>query len=411
MSGEYQPTAAPAPANIPAGPTYAPSNGGGHDYAGGGQVVQNPALGRLGTPIQLPQGGATPQPQLPFAQPGLIPNQEYNPYAPQQQGNPSPYAPTNQANPYGAPQPQSPYAAPPIPVNGYPQPGYTPPGQVAPAMQPGLAPQNPAYGFNPFGQQSQPQQFQQPQQQQPQQQQPSQPFQQLQPQQQPQLQNQNLTADKLAQQQGGLTPEQVAQIFPDATSQAVFQGMDTIARGQNIDLLAAFGSAYERRDPSLVNERYLAQFDPQTVAILKGQFGALVAQGQQRDAQIEQQVYQMAGGEQRWNLAVQAFNTAADKDTVDAVVAAVNSGDPNQVRLAVNTILQFTQANGNMIQRSGQSLTPNGGGQAPREVMTNEAFRQHLAWLEQAHPVGSPQYNQHYEQLVAQRRAAKAQGY
>lgn len=410
MSGEYQPTAAPAPQNVPAGPTYSPSGHSGNDYGGSQQVVQNPALGRLGTPIELPRGGATPQPQQPFGQqPGLIPNQEYNPYAQPQQGNPSPYAPVPQQNPYGAPQPQSPFAAPPIPINGYPQQGYTPPGQAAPAQQPGLAPNNPAYGFNPYGQQ--PQQ-QQPQQQAPQQ--PQQPFQQLQ--QQPgqppqQFQNPNLTAEKLATQEGGLTADQVAQIFPDDTSRAVFQGMDTIARGQNIDLLAAFGSAYERRDPTLVNERYLAQFDPQTVSILKGQFGALVAAGQQRDAAIEQQVYQMAGGQERWGLAVQAFNTAADKGTIDAVVAAVNSGDPNQVRLAVNTILQFAGSQGNMIQRSGQSLTPNGGGQAPRDVMTNEAFRQHLGWLEQAHPVGSPEYNKHYAVLVEQRRQAKAQGY
>lgn len=411
MTGEYKPTAAPAPQNVPAGPTYTPSGHGGADYAGGGQVVQNPALGRLGTPIELPRGGATPQPQVPFAQPGLLPNQEYNPYAPQPQGNPSPYAPSQQANPYGPAQMQSPYAAPPIPVNGYPQPGVTPPGQVAPAQQfqqPQVAPQ--PYAFDPYGRQPQPQQPQQPQ-----------PFQQLQqPQQQPQQQkpqiqpvlaNQNLTADKLAQQEGGLTPEQVAQIFPDQTSQAVFQGMDTIARGHNIDLLAAFGSAYERRDPTLVNERYLAQFDPQTVQILKGQFSALVAAGEARDAQIEQQVYQMAGGEQRWNLAVQAFNTAADKSTIEAVIAAVNSGDPNQVHLAVNTILQFVGKQGNMIQRSGQSLTPGGGGQAPQEVMTNEAFRQHLTWLEQAFPVGSPQYNQHYNVLVEQRKQAKALGY
>ncbi|QHR72982.1 scaffolding protein [Escherichia phage smaasur] len=406
MSGEYQPTAAPAPQNVPAGPTYAPSGHSGNDYGGSPQVVQNPALGRLGTPIELPRGGATPQPQQPFAQPGLIPNQEYNPYANQSQGNPSPYAPVPQQNPYGSQQPQSPYAAPPIPVNGYPQQGYTPPGQAAPAQQfqQPVAPQ--PYAFDPYG--HQPGQHQQ-QPQQPQQQ--TQPFQQLQPQQQPPIQNQQLTADKLAKQEGGLTPEQVAQIFPDQTSQAVFQGMDTIARGQNIDLLAAFGQAYERRDPTLVNDRYLAQFDPQTVAILKGQFGALVAAGQQRDAQIEQQVYQMAGGEQRWNLAVQAFNTAADPATIDAVVAAVNSGDPNQVRLAVNTILQFTGAQGNLIQRSGQSLTPNGGGQAPQEVMTNEAFRQHLGWLEQAHPVGSPEYNRHYQELVEKRRQAKAMGY
>lgn len=405
MFGESQPQAAPAPQNIPNAPSNS-QGGGGYNPAGGGQTVVNPALGALGVPVQLPQNGATPQPQSPFASPGLLPNQAANPYAPQPQGNPSPYQPPVQTNPYGQPQQGSPYAAPPAPFGGYQNPYETPAGQAAPARQ---DLQNPAYQFNPYGQpapvqQPQQQQFQQPQQQLQQQQQP---LQQLQPQQQPQ----QLTAQQLAQQPQGITPEQVQQIFPDATSQAIFQGMDSIAKGQNIDLLQAFGQAYERRDPSLVNERYLAQFDPTTAATLRGQFNALVQAGQARDSQIEQSVYQMAGGQQQWQLAVQAFNTSADLQTRQAVAAAVDSGDPNQIRLAVQAVLQHIGASGNMIQRSGQSLTPNGGGGATREVMTNENFRQHLGWLEQAHPVGSPEYNKHYQILVEQRRQAKALGY
>ncbi|MES9303899.1 hypothetical protein ABER06_12385, partial [Cutibacterium acnes] len=184
-----------------------------------------------------------------------------------------------------------------------------------------------------------------------------------------------------------------------------------IAAGQQIDLLQAFGQAYERRDPTLVNERYLAQFDQQTANTLRSQFNALVQAGQARDAQIEQSVYQLAGGQQQWQLAVQAFNTAADLGTRQAVAAAIDSGDPNQIRLATQAVLQYVGRQGNMIQRSGQTITPNGGGQSNAEVMTNEAFRQHLTWLEQAHPVGSPEYNKHYEHLVAQRRQAKAMGY
>ncbi|MES9261461.1 hypothetical protein ABEQ23_12385, partial [Cutibacterium acnes] len=96
-----------------------------------------------------------------------------------------------------------------------------------------------------------------------------------------------MTAEQL-QQQGGIPPEQVAKIFPDATSQAIYQGMNAIAAGLQIDLLQAFGQAYERRDPTLVNERYLAQFDQQTANTLRSQFNALVQAGQARDAQIEQ---------------------------------------------------------------------------------------------------------------------------
>lgn len=377
---------------------------------GQGQTVQNPALGSLAPQIQLPQQGAQ-QPQqfqqAPQQQPWQqVPVQPNNPYVVQQQPA-NPYGQVQQPfNPYGQQQQPSPFAAPPQGQNQFLQPGQVPPGQAAPFQPQQQPPQfqqtNPAAQFNPYSQPA-PQQVQQ-------QQQPGNPFAQLPAQQQPQ-QHAQLTAQQLASQEGGLTDAQVQEIFPDQTSQAIFQGMNAVSKGQGIDLLAAFGSAYERRDPSLVNERYLAQFDPATTAMLKGQFQALVQQGQQRDAAAEQQVYQMAGGKDNWSRAVQAFNASSDQQTIDAVAAAVNSGDPNQVHLAVQHILRSAQQNGNMIQRSGQLLTPNGGGQNGQQVMTNDAFRQHLAMLEQAHPVGSPQYNQHYQQLVKQRAAAKAQGY
>ncbi|CBY88570.1 hypothetical protein [Pantoea phage LIMEzero] len=380
---------------------------------GQGQVVQNPALGSLAPQIQLPgqqpqQFQQAPQQQQSWSQ---VPVQPQNPYVVQpQQANP--YGAVQQQNPYGQQQPQqSPFAAPPMGQNQFLQPGQVPPGQAAPfqpqqpqQFQQPQQQQNPAFQFNPYSQPA-PQQAQQ-------QQVPGNPFAQLPAQAQPQQQQSaQLNAQQLAQQEGGITDAQVKEIFPDQTSQAIFQGMNAISKGQGIDLLAAFGSAYERRDPSLVNERYLAQFDPATTAMLKGQFEALVQQGQQRDAAAEQQVYQMAGGKENWSRAVQAFNQSADKQTIDAVAAAVNSGDPNQVHLAVQHILRAAQQGGNMIQRSGQLLTPNGGGQNAQQVMTNDAFRQHLSMLEQAHPVGSPQYNQHYQQLVKQRAAAKAQGY
>lgn len=406
MSDAFQPGAQPAPA-------FTPPSGG--NNPGVGPTVVNPALGNLGTPVQLPQQSpsAQPQPQAPqgWQQPQPA-QQQYNPYA-QQPAPANPYAPMPQQNPYGQGQPQqSPFAAPPQGANQYLPQGQVPFGQAAPAQQ--QQPQqfqqqpNPAYQFNPYGQ-PQPAQHNAQNQQQPG------PFAQLTaPQQQPQQQQQQpaqLTAAQLAQQEGGLTDAQVQEIFPDATSQAIFQGMNAISQGQGVDLLAAFGSAYERRDPTLINERYLAQFDPKTVSMLKGQFQALVQSGQARDAQVEQSVYQMAGGKENWARAVQAFNTAADQQTIQAVAAAINSGDQNQLHLAVQHILRANQMNGNTIQRSGQLLNPGGGGQGNHEVMSKENFYRHLDMLEQAHPKGSPQYQQHYQQLVQQRAQAKAQGY
>lgn len=378
MFDQSQPAPAPGNQGVPS-PTHNSATGVGFGPATGSPTVVNPALGPLGTPVQMPQMPSTAEP--------------YNPYqqqAPAYQQAPSPYAPMPQANPYGAPAPQqSPYAA-------QPNAGY-PPAQQVPAQQqpvnPWQTPQQPnPYAYNPYPQAPAPQPIMQPQA-------PA-----------PDLGQKQITAQALMQQPGGMTEQQISEVFPDQTSRAIFQGMSQIA-GPSVDLLAAFGSAYERRDMSLVNERYLAQFDPQMVNILRGQFGALMQAGQSRDAAVEQSIYQMAGGRESWDRAVQAFNTTADKQTVDAVVAAVNSGDPNQVHLAVQNVLRYNTQQGNMIQRSGQMVSPNGAGQASRDVMTNDAFRQHLAWLEQAHPVGSPQYNQHYQQLVEQRKQAKAQGY
>lgn len=398
MSDAFNPAAQPAPAFAP------PSNSGGNQ---GGPVVQNPALGNMGTPVQLPYQGqpqVQPQPQAPQPWQQAAP-QQYNPYGQPQQQQVNPYAPPQQQhNPYGQQQPQSPFAAHPQSQQPWLPQGQVPEGQAAPFLpqqqQPQQQPQNPAFQFNPYAQQPQ----QQPAQGKPQ----VQPFQQPAQQQPPQGQ---LSAAQLAQQPGGITDAQVQEIFPDATSQAIFQGMNAIGQGQGIDLLQAFGPAYERRDASLVNERYLAQFDPKTVSMLKGQFQALVAQGEQRDRAAEQQVYQMAGGKENFDRAVQAFNASADAQTIQYVADAINSGNPGQVHLAVQHILRAAQQGGNMIQRSGQLLTPNGGGSQGREVMTKENFYNHLSMLEQAHPKGSPQYNQYYQQLVQQRAQAKAQGY
>lgn len=393
---DFQPASVPAP--------LAPPQGGQSNL---GPMVSNPALGSQAPQVQLPYQAQQVQQQPGYAPQGNPVIPMGNPYQPQQSFDQNPFAQPGQ-NPYTTGQPyQSPYFAPPQGYNQ--QQNVVPPGQVAPQgyqfnpQQPPQPQANPAYQFNPYGQQAQ--------QQQPQQQQPLKlPDAALQAQQQ-QLQQQGLTAEQLSKQQGGMTQEQIAQVFPDEASRAIFQGMNQISDGTGIDLLAAFGQAYERRDPSLVNERYLSQFDQGKVSILRGQFSALMQAGQQRDAAIEQNVYQMAGGKAQWDAAVQTFNTVADPKTVEAVAAAINSGDPNQLHLAVGHILQFAASGGAMIQRQGQLVTPGGGGRTTQDVMTNDKFRQHLTWLEQAFPVGSPQYNQHYEQLVRQRSQAKAQGF
>lgn len=374
MSYESQPfaPAAPAPQQSGGAPSYqgaqpAASN----PAASGGQpgVVFNPALGPTAAPVELPRPLGM-QPATPHGQQV----QEYNPYSPQQPHQQQPY------NPYLPQQQQAPQPQ---------QPQYNPYAQQPAPQQYQQQQQTPAYQFTPPqfpASQPQPQVPQQPQRQAPQQQQPQQ------------------------QQSGALSEADIAAAFPDPTSRAIFGGMNAIAAGQSIDLMQAFGPAYETRDPRHVNEAYLAQFDQATAQTLRNQFGALLQAEQARDAQVVNTVHQMAGGQQQWESAVGVFNQAAPAEQKQVLVDLFNSGDPQKVAYATQQVLAYAQQSGRMIVRQPGNLPPGGPG-AGASMMTREEFHSHLDMLAKAHQPGTPEYQRHYDQLIQQRQQAKSAGY
>lgn len=197
--------------------------------------------------------------------------------------------------------------------------------------------------------------------------------------------------------------------FADPTSQALANSIQLLAQDAKVDLLQAFGPAWETKNPAHINMQYLQQVAPERAAALVQQFTALVQHEDARVGQVVQQVHTMAGGAEQWKAAVNVFKQVAPKEMQEAMAALVDSGNQGQVQYAVQQILQTARQSGSIpfVQQPFLQGTQAGGVGA----MTKEAFAKAEQALSKQYPVGSPQYNAQYDALVQQRAQARALGY
>jgi cysteinyl-tRNA synthetase len=182
-----------------------------------------------------------------------------------------------------------------------------------------------------------------------------------------------------------------------------------LASDSKVDLLQAFGPAWEAKNPAFINMQYLQQVAPERAAVLAQQFTALVQYEDARVGQVVNQVHTMAGGAEQWQAAVTAFKQNAPAEVQAVLASMVDSGNPAQVQYAVQQILQTARQSGSVpfVQQpflQGNQATGAG-------AMTKEAFAKAEQALSKQYPVGSPQYNSQYEALVQQRAQARALGY
>lgn len=197
--------------------------------------------------------------------------------------------------------------------------------------------------------------------------------------------------------------------FTDPTSQALASSIQMLASDSKVDLLQAFGPAWEAKNPAFINMQYLQQVAPERAAVLAQQFTALVQYEDARVGQVVNQVHTMAGGAEQWQAAVTAFKQTAPAEVQAVLASMVDSGNPAQVQYAVQQILQTARQSGSVpfVQQpflQGNQATGAG-------AMTKEAFTKAEQALAKQYPVGSAQYNHQFESLVQQRRQAQALGY
>lgn len=199
--------------------------------------------------------------------------------------------------------------------------------------------------------------------------------------------------------------------FQDAVSQGLYQGLAALADTKGVDLVQAFGPAYESGNPAYINHAYLQQVAPELASVLVQQATALINHESTRTQATISNVHQMAGGSEQWGSAVQQFNAGAPAEVREVIKSLIDSGNPNSLKYAVDTVLGYGQSSGQIPFQQGNQINPaqtqaSGYGQ----VMTKEAYFQAEAALAKQYGLGTPEYTRQFEALAAQRQQARQRG-
>lgn len=198
------------------------------------------------------------------------------------------------------------------------------------------------------------------------------------------------------------------QSYSDATSNALVSGIQYLCTASKVDFNEAFGVALESGNPAYINHAYLQRVAGAQAGILANQVNALIQHEAQREETVAQSVYQMAGGQQQWDVAVQAFNQSAPAEIKQVLAGLLDTGEPSKVAYAAQEVLRYANAQHGVVNKSPNLLMANRGTNAP--TMDKESFIKAERELRSKYPVHSPQYNTQFQALLEQRRAAKERG-
>lgn len=206
----------------------------------------------------------------------------------------------------------------------------------------------------------------------------------------------------------GATTEQAGVSYSDATSNALVSGIQYLCTASKVDFNEAFGIALESGNPAYINHAYLQRVAGTQAGILANQVNALIQHEAQREETVAQSVYQMAGGQQNWDVAVQAFNQNAPAEIKKVLAGLLDTGEPSKVAYAAQEVLRYANAQHGVVNKAPNLLMANRGMNAP--TMDKESFIKAERELRSKYPVHSPQYDTQFQALLAQRRAAKERG-
>lgn len=113
-----------------------------------------------------------------------------------------------------------------------------------------------------------------------------------------------------------------------------------------LDISRALGNALTHGDPNLIDVAYIrekggAQAD-HLLTLAKGIIGRVEAQAQEG----VRAVHAAAGGEAQWNASVGVFNTSAPAHQKLVVRQMLDSGNPEMVQAAAQTVVEFAKNSG-----------------------------------------------------------------
>lgn len=176
--------------------------------------------------------------------------------------------------------------------------------------------------------------------------------------------------------------------------------------------LASVEQAMKYDDVNLIDKTSLTQgLNPAQAAQAEALANAMYQNAQQERAAVKQTAHQMAGGEEQWNSAIQAFNTHAPKHIKAAVLAMEQSG---AIKEAVEFIVSQVQSYGVVNSTQGNLVVPSGGAANTSAAMSAADFQKAVGalHLKAGNALHAPRSEHALElqQLQQRRELGKRQG-
>lgn len=143
----------------------------------------------------------------------------------------------------------------------------------------------------------------------------------------------------------------------------------------------AVGEAVAYGDARFIDEAYIREVAGKDADRLIRIAKAAVSRVQETATQLKDAVFNTVGGEENWNTAVAAFNSAAPKELKSAVSTMLESGKTNQVKAAAQLVSQYA-ASGGFIRSGAKGGAPAFGAASGSQGLSKADFQTELGKLD-----------------------------
>lgn len=143
----------------------------------------------------------------------------------------------------------------------------------------------------------------------------------------------------------------------------------------------AVGEAVAYGDARFIDEAYIREVAGKDADRLIRIAKAAVSRVQETATQLKDAVFNTVGGEDNWNTAVSAFNSAAPKELRSAVATMLESGKANQVKAAAQLVSQYA-ASGGFIRSGAKGGAPAFGAASGSQGLSKADFQTELGKLD-----------------------------
>jgi len=185
---------------------------------------------------------------------------------------------------------------------------------------------------------------------------------------------------------------------------ATFSTFELVA--PDIDLARAVGNAIDRGDVSLIDAAYLREKAGANADKLIKVAQGLVTHVTDTVSRLTTEIHTKAGGQERWDAAVQVFNTAAPKYLKEFVAQSIDSANPKRISTAVESLLDFVKNNGGLPTPPQGHVRAGGGAPDAALGLSKEAYQAERLKLDRR----ARDFPERERELTARRQLGKQMG-